>query len=157
MLSSVYTLLMVRIMQCMICDRREVPPALLRAQRKTSKFLLCHFLTLPLLVPSVPQDVTANSNGSTAVSLTWMEPVVFFREHSQCHHVSIVYRWHAVILIYVCERTYIHSGQMACIDHTSSCLLLACMILPVTPISQSVCSYAGSVVCSPFSVRGRVL
>ena len=79
-------------MQCMICDRREGGPSCTIESSKEEFFiifLLCHFLPLPLLVPSVPQDVTANSNGSTAVSLTWMEPVVFFREHSQCHHVSI--------------------------------------------------------------------
>ena len=45
--------------------------------------------SLPPSVPSVPQNLSATSNGSTAVSVTWMEPDVFFREH--LHNYSTVF------------------------------------------------------------------
>ena len=38
------------------------------------------FLSLSLLVPSMPPAVTANSSSSTVVLVTWMEPAVFYRE-----------------------------------------------------------------------------
>ena len=36
--------------------------------------------SLSLSVPAVPQGVTASSNGSTGVVMTWREPAVFYRE-----------------------------------------------------------------------------
>ena len=44
---------------------------------------------LPPSVPSVPQDVSATSTGSTNVLMTWMEPAAFFREHM--HNCGIVF------------------------------------------------------------------
>ena len=45
-------------------------------------------LILPSLVPSVPQNVSATSTGSTSVSVTWMEPAVFFREHMHAWYIA---------------------------------------------------------------------
>ena len=47
--------------------------------------------TLSPSVPSVPQGVSALSTGSTTVMVTWMEPVVSFREHTQLQHCVCMY------------------------------------------------------------------
>ena len=51
-------------------------------------FLWYFFLFLSS-VPSVPQDVSAISTGPTNVSVTWMEPAVFYCEHT--HHTTAVH------------------------------------------------------------------
>ena len=33
-------------------------------------------------VPSVPQNVTVRSTGSTSLFVTWMKPAVYFREYN---------------------------------------------------------------------------
>ena len=48
---------------------------------------------LPPSVPSVPQDVSAVSTGSTSVYVTWMEPAVFFREHMHVWYIA----WHVLL------------------------------------------------------------
>ncbi len=48
-------------------------------------------LLLSLLhsVPSVPQDVSALSTGSTTVLVTWMDPTVSFREYRHSCNTGI--------------------------------------------------------------------
>ena len=46
------------------------------------------FSLLSCSVPSVPQNVSAVRTGPTSVLVTWMEPVVLFREHM--HNCSTV-------------------------------------------------------------------
>ena len=80
-ISSPYTLLMVRTC-CTLCEWR-VPCRVRmiecwRGTHRSHSFVF--FSTLCPSVPSVPQGVSALSTGPTTVSVTWMEPAVYFRE-----------------------------------------------------------------------------
>ena len=56
-----------------------------------SSHSLMFLSTLSPSVPSVPQGVSAFSTGPTTVLVTWMEPAVSIREHTQLQHCVCLY------------------------------------------------------------------
>ena len=74
MISSVYTLLMVRRLGTPIDVSSCIMDAVVNRMDLS--------LSLPHLVPLMPQNVIAISTGSTNISVNWTEPAVSFREYT---------------------------------------------------------------------------
>ena len=75
-----------------ICDMIGCSPMRWRVEQKSIPLLWYSFHFLPPSVPSVPQRVSAISNSSTSVFVTWMVPAVFFREyiHNCCTMIAFI-------------------------------------------------------------------
>ena len=71
--------------------------------------------SLPLSVPSMPQAVTADSNSSSAVFVTWMEPSVFFRK---CIHYC------SAVISLLCTNIYLKCMCVCSTVRSYSCYLM---------------------------------